>query len=174
MITYTHADGDLLIHTGVAGPAARTGHRLTIAVDWCADVSGDDDAPTAVHVVVPTESLQVRSGTGGLTPLSAPERAVARANALKSLQVTRFPEITFHAPTVVATADGYRLPGSLTICGRSREVTVDLQVGDGGRITAEFGVRQTDFGIKPYSLAMGTLKVADQVRLTVDVAAKGP
>ena len=29
-------------------------------------------------------------------------------------------------------------------------------------------VRQTDLGLKPYSILFGTLKVADEVRITID------
>ncbi|PRC56354.1 S-adenosyl-L-methionine-dependent methyltransferase, partial [Mycobacterium sp. ITM-2017-0098] len=32
------SDGQLLLKTGVSGPAAKMGHRLTIAVDWHATV----------------------------------------------------------------------------------------------------------------------------------------
>ena len=169
--SFTAADGDLLIHTGVAGPAARTGHRLTIAVrDWNAEVAWSGGTPTAVDATIVVDSLEVIAGEGGLTPMAGPERGIARGNALKSLNAKKFGEITFHAPSVTATPTGYTLDGQLTIAGKSRPTTVDLAV-DGTHITFDTTLTQSDFGVKPYSLAMGTLKVADEVRLTLDVTA---
>ncbi|ALG86653.1 YceI family protein [Gordonia phthalatica] len=160
--------GALTIRTGVTGKAARTGHRLVIGFDrWAAAISYTDDAPSAVRVAVDVESLQVLSGEGGLTPMTAPERGVARLNALKSLKASKFGEITFTADDVTAADGGYRLVGTLTICGMSRPHTVEV-TSDGATVSGESPVRQTDFGVKPYSLMMGALKVADEVVVAVE------
>lgn len=106
-------NGDLTLHTGVAGKAARTGHRLTIGfTEWSATVDGAE--PSHVRVVVRTPSLEVRSGEGGLTPMSAPERLVARSNAVKALKADKHDEIVFDASDIVADGDGYRLTGTLS------------------------------------------------------------
>ena len=42
------------------------------------------------------------------------------------------------------------------------------RIGDDGRLTGEATVKQTDFGIKPYSALFGTLKVADEVEIEID------
>ncbi|WP_341257804.1 MULTISPECIES: YceI family protein [Gordonia] len=164
-------NGDLTLHTGVAGKAARTGHRLIIGfTDWSATVDGAE--PSHVRVVVRTPSLEVRSGEGGLTPMSAPERLVARGNALKALKADKHDEIVFDAPDIVADGEGYRLAGTLTILGASKPHTVTVvPTGDGAdrRVTGETTVRQTDFGVKPYSAMMGALKVADDVTIRVDL-----
>ncbi len=39
-------------------------------------------------------------------------------------------------------------------------------LGDEWSMSCQQQVRQTDFGVKPYSLAMGTLKVADVVTVS--------
>ena len=104
-----------------------------------------------------------------MTPLTPPERVVARANALKSLEQRRHPQIRFHAEDITATEGGYRLSGSLQIHGQTRDCVVELAVedlGDEWAMSCEQQVRQTDFGVKPYSLAMGTLKVADVVTVS--------
>ena len=42
--TVTAADGELLLYTGTAGRAARTGHKLTIRMNqWTAETTFDDD-----------------------------------------------------------------------------------------------------------------------------------
>ena len=169
----TAADGELHIITGVAGRAAKMGHRLTIGMrSWQAGVQWSDGQPTGAQVSVDVDSLEVLGGQGGLTPLAGPEKSVARSNALKSLDAKKFPQISFTADDVAKTADGYRLTGAVEIHGTSRPQTVDIKVDDQGdtlALSARVQVTQSDFGVKPYSLMMGALKVADEV--TIDFSA---
>ncbi|MGO9508081.1 MAG: YceI family protein [Mycobacterium sp.] len=176
--TLDASDGELLIMTGVAGRAARMGHRLTVAMTrWQATVNWaqDDPAePVGAELVVEVDSFEVLRGEGGVKGLSGPEKAVVRSNALKALNATRFPEIRFTAEQVTKTADGYRLSGPLQIRGKSREHVIDLRTEDLGgswRMSAQSKVCQTDFGVKPYSLLMGSVRVADEVTVSF-VAAK--
>lgn len=161
--------GELLILTGVAGPAAKTGHRLTIAMQsWQATVDWRGKSPTGVDLTVAVDSLEVVKGEGGLTPLAGPEKGIARSNALKSLDAKKFPQIRFTATDITANADGYRLSGTVEIHGKSRPQVVDLKVEDRGEswaMSAQTTITQTDFGVKPYSLLMGAVKVADQVTI---------
>jgi polyisoprenoid-binding protein YceI len=161
------SDGDLLIRTGVAGPAAAMGHRLTLAMrDWRATTRWEGDEPVAAELTVETGSLQVVRGEGGVTPLTAPEKMLVRNNALRSLNAKRYPRITFASNDVEATGDGYRLTGTLTIHGTSRPQVVDLRTDDQGGnwwLSSETTVRQSEFGIKPYSQLLGALRVADDV-----------
>lgn len=164
------SDGELIIHTGVTGRAARMGHRLTIKMArWHAAVSWAGTEPAGLELVVETASLEVLRGEGGVKGLSAPEKALARSNALKSLDAGRFPDIRFVAESINTTEIGYRITGRLHIRGKSQEHTVDLQtedLGDTWRMAAETGVRQSDYGVKPYSLLMGSVQVADEVTLS--------
>jgi polyisoprenoid-binding protein YceI len=167
------SDGELLIRTGVKGRAARMGHRLTIVMTrWQATVSWAGAEPVAAELAVETDSFDVLRGEGGVKGLSGPEKTLVRSNALKSLDAGRFPEIRFTAETIDKTDDGYRLTGKLHIRGKSRQHVIDLRtedLGDSWRMSAESGVRQTDYGVKPYSLLMGSVQVADDV--TVSFAA---
>lgn len=128
-----------------------------------------------MQLEVDVDSLQVLQGEGGVTPLSGPEKGIVRANALKSLDAKKFPKIRFAADDIAKTAGGYRLTGTVEIHGTSRPQVVDLAVGeDGGDwvLSAEVSVTQSDFKVKPYSLLMGTMKVADEV--TVRFSARHP
>ena len=149
------------------------GHRLTIAMRrWQATVNwagGQPPRPLAAELVVETDSLEVLIGEGGVKGLSAAEKALARSNALKSLNVGRFPEIRFSADVIGKTDDGYRLSGALQIRGKSRLHVIALRtddLGDSWRMSAESTVRQSDYGIKPYSLLMGSVRVADDVTVS--------
>lgn len=159
--------GDLLVRTDVGGPAARMGHRLTIAMrSWRATVEWRGPKPVAARLDVDLESLEVLKGEGGVTPLSGPEKLLVRANALKSLGAKKFPTVTFSTTDITEVPGGYRLTGTLEIHGTARPQTVELHTEDRDGtsvMSTRVPVTQSDYGVKPYSLMMGTLKVADVV-----------
>ncbi len=65
--------------------------------------------------------------------------------------------------------------GNLTLHGVTRSETIYAQVtltGDTLRAFGEFPLRQTDYGIKLVSVAGGTLKVKDEVKVTFDLTAR--
>jgi polyisoprenoid-binding protein YceI len=161
------SDGELLIRTGVTGPAAAVGHRLTITMRrWRATTHWDSDEPVAADVTVEVDSLQVVRGEGGVTPLSGPEKVLVRRNALGSLDARKFPRIVYSTKAIEKIQDGYRLSGDLTIHGKSRPQVVDVRTddeGDSWRLSSETVITQSDFGVKPYSQLLGALKVADDV-----------
>ena len=154
------------------------GHRLTIAMKgWQATVGWADGEPATAELVVEIDSLEVLRGEGGVMGLSGPEKALVKSNALKSLNAARYPEIRFAAERIAKTGDGYRLTGKLHIRGKSRQHVIDLRtedLGEAWRMSAESSVRQTDYGIKPYSLLMGSMQVVDEVSVSFTaVHAKG-
>lgn len=167
--TFGPDDGDLLVRTDVTGRASRLGHRLTIVMtQWRADVSLNRGRPVGLDVVVDADGLQVREGSGGVGPLSGPEKMVARGNALGSLDSRKHPQIELHADVVEPTSSGYRVEGSLTIHGAARPIELQVEVVD-ETFSFRCLLRQTDFGVRPYSLMMGSLKVADEVEVECTV-----
>jgi polyisoprenoid-binding protein YceI len=164
------SDGQLLVKTGVTGRAAKLGHRLTIAMNsWRATVTWTGGAPTGVELVVVVDSLDVLRGEGGAKGLSSPEKRLARSNALGILDADRFPQILFRSDTVDEIEGGYRIAGSLQIHGTDRDHVVDLRVEDRGdvwRMSTETEVRHSDFGLKPYSMFLGSMKVVDAVTVS--------
>jgi polyisoprenoid-binding protein YceI len=163
--------GELLLHTGVTGSAARMGHRLTIAfTSWQAIVEWDGDQPSGLELTVEIDSLEVRRGEGGMTPLSGAEKALVRSNALKTLRASRFPQARFVATSIDREGDSLRLSGTLDLNGHTGEQAVQVQVEDAGeswRISGQAHVRHSDFGVKQYSMLLGAMKVADQVQVTL-------
>lgn len=172
--TVDASDGELVIRTGVTGRAARMGHRLTIAMRrWHATVDWAGAEPVAAELVVKVDSFEVLRGEGGVKGLSGPEKAVVKSNALNALDADRHPEIRFATDAIDKTDDGYRLAGMLHIRGKTREHVIALRtedLGDSWRMSAESSVRQTDYGVKPYSLLMGSVRVADDVALSFTAA----
>ena len=51
--------------------------------------------------------------------------------------------------------------------GKTKPVTFDLSESD-GTLTGSAAVKQTDWGIKPYSALFGALKVNDEVKVVVE------
>lgn len=166
-------EGRITLRTFRDGLAAQAGHDLTIdAVRWSAElVVTEDLAPASLTVTVDLNSLVVRDGTGGLKPLTDRDRREIAVTARKLLRVDRFPAATFTATRFDGNGDGGgTIEGTLSLAGADRplRLTVTKKAGDGAyRATA--ALRQTDFGIKPYTAFLGALKVSDQVRMEIDL-----
>jgi polyisoprenoid-binding protein YceI len=146
------------------------GHRLTIAMNtWLATVVSRAGQPAEAELTVEVDSLQVLRGEGGVKALSGPEKTLARSNALKALDADRFPQIRFQASDIATVDDGDRLTGTVEIHGVTGECGIDLRVddlGDAWRMSCRVDVRQSEFGLKPYSMLMGSMKVVDTVTVS--------
>jgi polyisoprenoid-binding protein YceI len=127
-------------------------------------------AESRLEIRVPVESLEV------LTPKDTAEiRKVTETMRTDVLHSDRYQEIAFQSKTVTPSAHGFHIVGLLTLAGQTREVPVDVAVHLGAdtlRAEGTFSVKQTDFGIKPYSGGpAGTVKVADRVTFDFDAVA---
>lgn len=166
-LTVGPAQGDLLLHTGVEGRAARLGHRLTLAfTDWQCTAEVVDDVPTEVVLDIAMSSLEVRRGEGGLTPLGPLEKRQVRSNALKTLDAKRYPGARWSSTGATETGAGFLLEGMLDLHGQQHPCPVRLDVA-GGRAHGTAEVLQTAWGVTPYSQALGSLRVTDAVAVTV-------
>jgi polyisoprenoid-binding protein YceI len=58
--------------------------------------------------------------------------------------------------------------GDLDLAGARHPVAFRLAAGADGRLTGSARLRQTDWGMKPYSTLFGTLKVSDEVEVAID------
>jgi polyisoprenoid-binding protein YceI len=163
-------DGTLSIHTGRTGAAAKAGHDLVIEVTaWEGTLRvGDDPADTSVELEADATSLHVREGSGGMQSLGDDDKASIRTTIHDDVLKGR--AIAFRS-TAVTGADGQlTVQGELTLAGTTRPLAFDLAVGDDGRLSGAAVVKQTDWGMKPYSTLFGALKVADEVRVEIDAA----
>lgn len=70
----------------------------------------------------------------------------------------------------------FTLHGDLTLRGVTRRVAFPVKVTINGhqlRATGEENIKQTDFGITPYSGGLGTIKIGDQLKVSFVVVAVG-
>ncbi|HEX5250279.1 MAG TPA: YceI family protein [Gaiellales bacterium] len=162
-------NGTLAVNTGRTGAVAKAGHDLVLLVTgWEGTLEiAADSRPSRLEVRADGGSLKVQEGTGGMQALDDDDRA----NIEQTIddEVLRRDQITFRSTGVAAAGDGLRVTGDLTLLGRTAPLALDVAVND-GTLTAAGVIRQTDFGMKPYSALFGALKVADEVRVSLAAA----
>ena len=95
---------------------------------------------------------------------------------LKALKADANPTIEFEVASYELTkVDGAlkgTLTGTLTIGGQTKAVTVEAlgkKNGNALRVTGTYPVRMTEYGLKPPTLMMGTLKVNELVKVNFDL-----
>lgn len=170
----THALGPenakLSIRTGRSGGAAKAGHDLLIEVTaWSATVQAEADrSQTELTLNADATSFRVLEGKGGIKALGENDKQSIRKTI--DDDVLKGTAIEFRSTVVEPDADGSRLSvrGELELFGKTRPVLFELQIETSGRVTAAATVKQSDWGIKPYSALFGALKVADEVRVEMD------
>ena len=173
MPTYDATAAECLIYTFKEGFLSRLAHDLKLGVTSLSVTV--DTEPLAVRASFETRSVQVlcfrRDGRDDPTPLGALERSQIESNLHTDvLGSARFPTAQFVSTSITPSSDGFVVRGALTLHGRTAEITAPVRrVAD--RYVASVTLRQTAFGIKPYSAALGSLKVRDELTVTLSVPA---
>jgi polyisoprenoid-binding protein YceI len=163
-------DATLSVRTARAGAAAKAGHDLLIHVtSWQGTLAlGEDAAQTSVELTADAGSLRVIEGTGGVQALGDEDKA----NIERTIdgEVLHGREIEFRSTRAEPTSGGDRIDveGELTIDGRTEPISFELALGEDGALSASAVVKQTDWGIEPYSALFGALKVRDEVEVAIE------
>ena len=130
---------------------------------------GIDEEKQTVDLNVDARSLRV------VDPgVSASERAQIQATMLgpKVLDSDKFQEIKFHSTSVEHVSEGkWTVNGELTLHGQTHPVKVEVQ-GEKGHYRGSAVLKQKDFGITPVSIAGGSVKVKDEIRVEFDIVGK--
>lgn len=96
------------------------------------------------------------------------------------LETDRYPEIVYESSKVAASKAGngqyfLNLVGDLSLHGTTKPEPISVQVavvGDTLRAHGEFTILQTAYGIKPVSIAGGSIKLKDELKLSFDILAR--
>jgi hypothetical protein len=134
-----------------------------------ADGTIDEGSPLAVAIEVHAGDLRVRDPS-----LSPGKRADVQARMVgpEVLDVQKFPSIVFESTLIESTGAGsWSVSGRLTIHGQTRDVMFAATRAN-GRYRGRVAVKQRDFGINPISIAGGTVKVKDEIRIEFDIVAR--
>jgi polyisoprenoid-binding protein YceI len=125
-----------------------------------------DEGTQQVELSVNTNKLKV------LDPkLSADKRSQVQSKMLSAevLDPERYPEIRFRSTRVQQKGpDALAVTGNLTLHGETRQVTVNV-TGKEAHYRGKAMLKQTDFGMKPVTVAGGTVKVKDEVEIEFDI-----
>ena len=87
------------------------------------------------------------------------------------LDSDKYPEIKFHATSAApAGANSWAVTGDLTLHGQTHPVSLSVRK-ESGSYMGSTKLKQTDFGITPVTVAGGTVKVKDELRLDFEIIA---
>jgi YceI-like domain len=165
--TFGPENATLTVLTRRTGAASKAGHDLRIEVrSWSATL--DPAADPALELSVDSRSLRVLEGTGGIQALDEDDKG-GIAQTIDD-EVLKGTPIEFRATSVELPGDGGpgKVVGELELAGERRPLSFELEAGAGDRLMGRAVVRQSDWGMKPYSTLFGTLKVADEVEVAFE------
>jgi polyisoprenoid-binding protein YceI len=146
------------------------GHNLLFHVtSWEAVlVVGDDPANAVIEISADGGSLRVEEGSGGVQALSDAQKTEIEQTV--DNDVLKGELISFESKSVHADGDSLRVEGDLTLHGTTRPLSFGVAMTGEGTLGATAVIKQSDWGMKPYSTLFGALKVADDVTVELDAA----
>jgi polyisoprenoid-binding protein YceI len=170
--------GRFVVQAFAEGLFSSFGHNPTIAIP---DFSGEirlkpGQLETAsLKLIVKADSLRVADQVS-----DKDRREIERMMRDEVLETSRYPEIIFQSSVVSAEKvfEGmYRvkIKGEMTLHQVTRGHLIEGQVtlsNEVLRAQGETRLRQSEYGIKKVSVAGGTLKVKDEVKLSFDIVAR--
>lgn len=126
-----------------------------------------EKAVTAVEVRVPTDKLDCKNGT-------------MNEHMLKALKAKANPTIVFTLVSYdLARQDGathVTLTGQLALGGVQKPVTLVANAKEGApgtlRVSGTHEIRMSEWGLKPPSLMLGTMKVDERIKVGFDLLLK--
>lgn len=169
------SDLHILVYRG--GAFARLGHNHVMSSKsllgrvWMQPQfpGGGFDLAFPVAELIVDDPGARRAAGGDFPPeIPAADKDGTRKNMLRAevLDAERYPRVEVKSAQVAGSLQAPQVTARITIKETSREVPVPVAITiDGNRLTAsgEFAILQTDFGIKPFSIAMGALEVKDRL-----------
>jgi polyisoprenoid-binding protein YceI len=160
-------NASLRIETRRGGAAAKAGHDLLIEVgSWQGTlVIGEDPDQNSLVLSADSGSMEVIEGTGGIKALTDEDKVEIK----KTLEdeVLQPGQVEFKSTAVTPMNDGERLKvsGELSMNRNVHPLDFELELGPDEAVSARATVKQSDWGIEPYSGLFGTLKVRDEVEV---------
>ncbi|HEX5085554.1 MAG TPA: YceI family protein [Blastocatellia bacterium] len=135
---------------------------------------------TRLAVEVEAEAKSLTNADEGMTDFERKEFHNVLNNEV--LESGKFPTIKFVSVSVSdASKSGgtrkFTLNGDLTLRDATKQVSFPVTVTiskDQLRATGEAELKQTDFGITPYSGKLGLIKIGDVIKIKFEIVAKSP
>jgi len=168
-----------------AGTLARFGHNHVMTANKLAgqawinpefEKSGFDISFQVADLIVDDADARRAAGSDFPPEIAQSDKDATRSNMLKTevLDAERFPEIRVQATSVHGTLGAPKVIAGISIKGVRREIEIPLSLSvESSRLSAhgEFDILQSEFGIKPFSVGLGTLQVQDRLHIRFAIVA---
>lgn len=171
-----------------AGPLARLGHDHVISSSnetgyaWIGSTPGESGFELRLSVadlVVDDPQARRAAGPGFAADVPDDARAGTRRNLLRAevLDGARYPQIVVRATRLEGDWERPSAAATVQLKDQVRTIDVPLAIQRGPRAVlarGELRLRQSEFGITPFSVAGGAIQVADEVGITFEIRAVVP
>jgi polyisoprenoid-binding protein YceI len=136
----------------------------SVGSDAVAAVLAGEQGVGGVEVSIAAEKLDCRNGT-------------MNGHMLKAIKATQHPTITFKLTTYelekIEESVKIAMRGTLTLGGVEKDITVDATAKPGPdntlQVVGAHDLSMKDYGLKPPSLMLGTMKVHDKLSVNFDL-----
>jgi hypothetical protein len=167
------------------GPLARLGHNHVVvsAQESGRAWIGADPAGSGFEIALPVAAFVVddpaaRAAAGpdfaGEVPEAAREGTYRNLQRPEVLDAARHPLVSVRSSRIAGDWERPRVVAAVTLRGTTREieVPVELRRGPDGLVAlGRLRLRQSEFGITPFSVGGGAIQVADEVEVIFEIAA---
>jgi len=163
------AHSSITVHVGKSGVFSAFGHEHVVRAPITEGSVNENLAKPQVEFRVNARQLSVAD-----PDVKSEEREEIQRDMLgaKVLDSERYPEIRFRSTSIQRAGDSkWKVAGELTLHGETHPVDATVSGGN-GRYTGAAKFKQTEFGIKPVSVAGGSVKVKDELRIEFEITAK--
>lgn len=174
----------ILVYRG--GELARFGHNHVVT---STDIQGfllraDDILASRFDLFLPVDRLivddplvRMEEGVDFSSSVNEKDSDGTRNNMLgdKALDATQFPFLQLSGKLIASNQSELTLDVDITMHGVSQAVQTAAnlkETPDGLTVEGTFTVRQTDFGIEPFSALLGRLRVEDEVTVKYRIVAE--
>jgi len=160
------------------GILSAMGHNPTIGIrTFSGQVEFDPEAPEAcgLRLAIQSASLAVQDDIS-----DKDRREIERVMRADVLEIDKYPEICYESSSVAITKiDGSlystKLNGSLTFHGVTRVEFIPVRIvamDEMLRASGDFTLKQSNYEVKPVSVAGGALKLKDELRFSFEMIAR--
>jgi len=177
-------DSRLRLIVRAEGPMARLGHPHVIGGDVIGGeiILAEPFRESALRLAIDVDGLQVdrpawRAAEGFEPEVDEEFISGTRRNMLSPelLDAGAHPEIRIESIAISGPRWQPDIEALVTLAGETRQLTVPVALEIEGRsltATGRFVIRQSDFGLTPYSAAGGALRVSDEVLVRFRIEAR--
>ena len=158
----------IVIHVGKSGLLSAAAHDHTINAPISSGNLQESPMPR-VEFTVQAAALMVKPDP----KVDAKTQATIQVDMEEmTLEAKKFPEITLRSTHIERIGDDqWKVDGDLSLHGITKSVSLNVKKSGDSWVTHTV-LKQSDFGIKPISVAGGMVKVKDEIQLDFQIFAR--